>query len=157
MIHTIKEEIYISIYLIVFGIYLLSTYDILLIIIDRIKFKKWFKIIIELIFFILQIFVTYRFSFELANGYIPIYFILFVLIGIILYYKILRNPFIKIINQSLSLIIKISKILWRYFVHLLYSKTLITYIKNLIINIICIFKKIKFNKKKQKEKISLDQ
>ena len=48
MIHTVKEEVYISIYLIAFGIYLISTYDVLLYILDCSKIPRAFKIIIEI-------------------------------------------------------------------------------------------------------------
>ena len=152
MIHEIKEEIYISIYLIMFGIYILSSYDFLLTLFSKFKNNKVIIIILELIFFIGQSIITYYFSYYLAFGYIPIYFILFVFLGLVIYYKILKPPFINLINNIFNYVVISTKFIWKYFLHLLYSKTL-------IMHIISVYNKIKtkvikyrksYNNKKEK-------
>lgn len=95
MIHPLKEEVYIAIYLIAFGIYLISTYDILLHCIKLTKLPIILKIIIEVIYCIIQLIITYFFSYNLASGYIPIYFIIFLIIGFVVYIYLLRNKLLK--------------------------------------------------------------
>ena len=156
MIHEIKEEIYISVYLILFGIYILSSYDVIQSIKNRIIKNKVVSIIIELIYFIGQTILTYYFSYYLASGYIPIYFILFIFIGITIYYKVLKKPFVTLITIIIDKIVKIIIFIWKYFIHLLYSKTLFKYIKSIYKTIKRNVIKYKKTKNNKKEKISLD-
>ncbi len=104
MIHPINEEIHIIICLIFFGIYLVSTYDAILQIEKWFKFKKIKTYLIEIIFNLFQILITIRFSSKIANGYIPVYFILFFIIGIVIYYYVSRKLFVKEINFGLKII-----------------------------------------------------
>ena len=98
MIHIVKEEIYISVYLIAFGIYLISTYDVLLYMLDSTKLKTVFKVLIEIIYCLIQLIITYFFSYKLASGYIPIYFILFLVIGFVLYIYCLKKSLHKTLD-----------------------------------------------------------
>lgn len=95
MIHPLKEEVYIAIYLIAFGIYLISTYDILLHCIKLSKMPIILKIIIEIIYCIIQLVITYFFSYKLASGYIPVYFIIFLIVGFVVYIYLLRKKLLK--------------------------------------------------------------
>ena len=149
MIHTVKEEVYISIYLIAFGIYLISTYDVLLYILDCSKIPRAFKIIIEIIYCLIQLLITYLFSYKLASGYIPIYFILFLILGFIIYIYFLKKSLIKTINYYGK---KVRPVLIKILLNVLLPTSLIMTIKNIIIKI---FKSIKFKITKIKLKKAL--
>ena len=88
--YTIQEELYILLYLVAFGIYLFSTLDIVTIICKKFK-KKAIKIIIQVIFWLLQIYISFIFSYQLMSGYVPIYFIAFVYSGYFIYEKLLND------------------------------------------------------------------
>lgn len=149
MIHTVKEEVYISIYLIAFGIYLISTYDVLLYILDCSKIPRAFKIIIEIIYCLIQLLITYLFSYKLASGYIPIYFILFLILGFIIYIYFLKKSLIKTINYYGK---KVRPVLIKILLNVLLPTSLIMTIKNIIVKI---FKSIKFKITKIKLKKAL--
>lgn len=105
MIYTLREEIHIIILLVIYGIYISSYYDVVTLSILGIK-NKITKIIIETLLCIFQIYLSYLFIFKIQDGYIPIYFLLFILVGVLIYY-FLRN---KMIATYLILIMFIKKI-----------------------------------------------
>lgn len=105
--YTLKEEVYIIILLIIYGIYLANYIDILNIILLKIK-NKVTKIIVEGILSFTQIYVAYIFMYKIADGYIPIYFLLFVILGIILY-LIFRYQIINTVKVLVNLIFKTLK------------------------------------------------
>ena len=107
MMYTLKEEVYIIILLIIYGIYLANYIDILNIILLKIK-NKVTKIIVEGILSFTQIYVAYIFMYKIADGYIPIYFLLFVILGIILY-LIFRYQIINTVKVLVNLIFKTLK------------------------------------------------
>ena len=121
--YTIKEEIYIIFYLLVFGIYLFSTLDIITILTKKIT-KKSFRIIIQILFWLAQIYITFIFSYHLMDGYIPIYFILFIYLGYFIYEKLLKKCF----RKTIILLLKVLKVISRFIIKLtkplLYSKKL---------------------------------
>ena len=125
MITKLDVELKILIYIIAYGIYYFASSDVLIYIINKIK-KKIVVIIFEVLYLIIQIYITYNFCYKLENGYIPIYFMLF----------IMREYFNKCLDFICIFINKIKPI----FAHLFFSKTL--------------FKKpnIKFFKKSSKKK-----
>ncbi len=86
MNRTTIDEIRIIIYLIGFGIFIISTYDVLFFVVN--KFNKYIKIIINIIYVSLISYFTYQFSYALAKGYVPIHFILFFITGFLIYYLI---------------------------------------------------------------------
>ena len=120
MIKPLNIEFKILIYIIAFGIYYFSVSDILIYIIDKKDRKKIFKVILEIIYLISQIYITYDFCYKLDKGYIPIYFLLFIIIGFILYYLFMREYFIKCLDFISKILTKITP----SFKHLFYSKTL---------------------------------
>lgn len=129
MIHTIQEEISIIIYLILFGIYLVSTYDLILQIEKWLKFKKIKTYLLEIIFNILQILITIRFSSKIANGYIPVYFILFFIIGVVIYYYTSRKLFIKQIRKSLDFYKSKEPKIKKFFKECIYSEEIAKNVK----------------------------
>ncbi len=122
MIKPLNVELRILVYIIIYGIYYFAVSDLLSFIIEKRKKKKIFKIILEIIYLISQVYITYLFCYNLDKGYIPIYFILFILIGFILYYLFMRVYFHKCLDFFSKVIHKISP----FFIHLLYSKTIFT-------------------------------
>lgn len=148
MIHPIKEEVYISIYLIIYGIYIFLIYDLFYLVINKLKIKKVFSILFELLFCLLQIYITYKFSYNLASGYIPIYFILFIFVGLIIYIKFIKNSFTKQMTKILLYFFIVYKSVSNKLVHLFVSTRIIKSIKKCIIRI---------KHRKNKSKISLDK
>ena len=135
MIKTLDIEFKILVYIIAFGIYYFAVSDILLYIVEKKKKNKIFKILFEVIYLISQVYITYNFCYRLENGYIPIYFLLFIIIGFLLYYLFMRTYFMKCLDFINNLLEKTKPLLH----HLFYSVTLFK-------------KKIKFKKRKQKQK-----
>lgn len=142
---SITKELYIIISLIFFGIYLISTYDIILQMQIFLKHKKTKSFIIEIFFNILQILITIKFSQNIANGYIPAYFIIFLIIGVIIYYYTSRNFLKKEIQIFLKLYKKYEPKIKNFLKEFIYSKELINLIKKELRR----YKPI-FNKKKDK-------
>ena len=143
MIHTLNEELYIIIYLIVFGLYISSTYDAFVIILKEAKAKKIINILLQLFFCILQLTITYFFTYKLAAGYIPIYFILFVVAGALIYCLICRKTLAWTISKFIKLCKKLN--INEKIKSLFYSQTVIKKINQGII-------KIKTRPKKEKKK-----
>ena len=120
MIKPLNIEFKILVYIIIFGIYYFAVSDILIYIIEKRKRNKIFKVILEIFYLISQVYIAYDFCYKLDDGYIPIYFLLFISIGFLLYYLFMREYFIK----CLDFISKIFNKITPYFKHMFYSKTL---------------------------------
>ena len=120
MIKPLNLELKILVYILSFGIYYFAVSDILIYIVDKKKNNKVFKLIVEIIYLVSQLYLSYDFCYKLDDGYIPVYFLLFIIIGFILYYLFMREYFIK----CLDFISKIFNKLTPYIKHLLYSKTI---------------------------------
>lgn len=140
----------ITLLLIAFGIYVVATIDLIQRIypFDKIKYKRnyIYYYLIQIIYVLLQIIVTYYFTFNMAKGYVPIYFFVFVILGIVIYYMLLRKNYLivvnKIIKVSFILIKKSLKILVWIMLPIDIIKLIIKYIKQL---------KTRVLKKKEKE------
>lgn len=129
--YTIQEELYILLYLVAFGIYLFSTLDIVTIICKKFK-KKAIKIIIQVIFWLLQIYISFIFSYQLMSGYVPIYFIAFIYSGYFIYEKLLKRYFRKVINSIFLVLKRIIKLIIKLIKPLIYSKKLTTFLNKLL-------------------------
>lgn len=140
----------ITLLLIAFGIYVVATIDLIQRIypFDKIKYKRnyIYYYLIQIIYVLLQIIVTYYFTFNMAKGYVPIYFFVFVILGIVIYYMLLKKNYLivvnKIIKASFILIKKLLKILVWITLPIDIIKLIIKYIKQL---------KTRVLKKKEKE------
>lgn len=146
MIQSINEELRLMICLIIFGIYLISTYDAVLEIEKWLKFKKIKTILIEVIFNLLQILITIVFAKKIANNNIPIYFILFFVFGIIIYYYTSRKYYLKSIHKILTIYKMKEPKIKKIFREFLYSDDLIKQIKKFLSRYKKLFKR-KNNKK----------
>ena len=129
--YTIQEELYILLYLVAFGIYLFSTLDIVTIICKKFK-KKAIKIIIQVIFWLLQIYISFIFSYQLMSGYVLIYFIAFVYSGYFIYEKLLKRYFRKVINSIFLVLKRIIKLIIKLIKPLIYSKKLTTFLNKFL-------------------------
>ncbi len=125
MIRTTIDEIRIIIYLIGFGIFTISTYDILFLVVN--KLKKYIKIIVNIIYILLISYFTYQFSYALAKGYVPIHFILFLIIGFLIYYLI-REKYLEGLKFMYYIFRKIKKLLIEFIIFLCYPKEVISII-----------------------------
>lgn len=121
MIKPLTVELKILIYIIAYGVYYFAISDLLIFLEEKLHFKKIKKIFVEFIYLITQIFITYNFCYKLDSGYLPIYFLLFIIIGFLLYYLFMRDYYIKTLTVIIKIIFKITPFLN----HLIYSKTLI--------------------------------
>ena len=91
MILSTSEEIRVMFYLISFGVFCISSYDLIIMAIDK---KTKTRNIILVIYSIMLLYITIKFSYKLASGYVPIHFILFMVIGFLIYITI-RKSFIQ--------------------------------------------------------------
>lgn len=140
MIHETNEELRIMVYLIGYGIFCISSYDTLLFFINNLN--KIFKIGISAIYSILMIYFTYEFSYVLANGYIPIHFILFLILGFLIYF-ITRKIYLEGLIYIKGSIIKIRKPVFKIMIFLVYPKEIIDIIKLILKTILTTFKKFR--------------
>lgn len=120
MIKPLNVELKILVYILVYGIYYFAVSDVLVYIVEKKKRNKVFKLIIEIVYLLSQLYITYDFCYKLDDGYIPIYFLLFIIIGFLLYYLFMREYFIKCLDFISKMLNKVIP----YFKHLFYSKTL---------------------------------
>ncbi len=135
MIRPLTEEIYVAVYLIMYGIYLISTYDLLIYYSNKLIRKRFWRIIIETIFCMFQLIIAYYFSYKLASGYIPIYFILFVIIGCYIYIIFLKKRFRRILNKFLQIIKKHNKVIKYSLLSLFFSRTIVNIIRKVFVNL----------------------
>lgn len=122
MMYTLKDEIHVIILLIIYGIYLSSYLEILNILLQSIK-KKVYKIIVEITLSLLEIYVAYIFVYKVQDGYIPIYFLLFIILGIIIYLSFRHQTF-KVFNHLVINIVNIIKKTFTIFKEVIYPKYL---------------------------------
>lgn len=153
--YTLKEEIYVLIYYICFGIYLFSSLDIMDYIYQKIK-KKVFRVMITVVYWLLQVYVTFVFSYHLLDGYLPIYFLFFIFLGYYLYSHILKKQLIKTISFLGIIFKKVRKILKKIIRPFLYSKPFINHLKNWIKHYRNIIAKT-FTKKEKNKDIVTDE
>ena len=126
--YTVQEEFYILIYLILFGIYIFSSIDLIDLISQKIK-NKVLRIILIIIFTLMQIYITFIFSYNLMDGYVPIYFFIFIYIGFVIYIKLFKKYFITIISNIYNVLIFIIKRIIKLIKPFIYSKTIKKIIK----------------------------
>ena len=100
----IIEELKIIIVLIILSIFFLSFLDFISRIKDTlIKNKIWY-LLLDLIFIIINVLVTINISNNLANGYIPSLFFIFIVIGVIIYVLLIKMRWLKRINFFLNIV-----------------------------------------------------
>ncbi len=140
MIHETNEELRIMVYLISYGIFCISSYDTLLFFINNLN--KIFKIGVSIIYSFLVIYFTYEFSYVLANGYIPIHFILFLVLGFFIYF-VTRKTYLEGLTYIKGALIKIRKPVFKIMIFLVYPKEIIDIIKLILETILTTFKKFR--------------
>lgn len=145
--HTLKEEVIILIYLIMYGIYLFSSLDILNIICKKTK-KKIISIFVQVMYWIAQLCLTFIFSYNLMEGYVPIYFILFIYFGYYIYKKLFKKYYISIIENILKVLKKIFLQIIKILKPIIYSNTLIKISKKIVKRECKIIKNTIFKRKK---------
>ena len=141
MILSTSEEIRIMFYLIGYGIFCISSYDLVMLL--KIN-KQIIKNIILIIYSLLLIYITIMFSYKLAYGYIPIHFVLFMIIGFVIYITI-RKSFLTGVSYIYEIYLKLKKPVIKILVFLVYPKEIV-YIIKVCFKTIC--KTIKDFKKK---------
>ena len=123
-LYPLKEEVYLMLYLIAYGIYLFATLDMIEECVKRIH-KKWIKVILQVVYWVAQCYITYIFSYRLLDGYLPIYFILFILAGYMLYRYVFKSVFVKTLSVLFRVIKKICAFLKKVIQPFIYSKPVV--------------------------------
>ena len=122
MTYTLKDEISIIILLIVYGIYISLYYEILNILVMKLK-NKIIKIFTEIILCLLQIYISYLFIYKIQDGYIPIYFLGFILTGVLIYF-LYHSRLYRVINYIFEKVMDFLKKVIKEIIEFLYPKYL---------------------------------
>ena len=136
----IKNEIFIIINIIAYSITYLSYWDLVLEIKSVLIAKIYNKIILDLFFLLSSIYFTYQFTFKLSNGYIPILFFVFLILGFFCYFYFIRHNYLILINTILIILSKYKVQFINLIKELLYNKAFIRFIKNELVRVIQSFK-----------------
>jgi hypothetical protein len=144
------EEIRIMFYLLSFGIFCISSYDLIMMIVDK---NSKTRNIILVIYSIMLLYITINFSYKLASGYVPIHFILFMVIGFLIYITI-RKSFIQGIVYMNEIYTKIKKPLKKVLLFLVYPKEIVGIITLCLKRIMVTFKDFLKSFKKRNNKLS---
>ena len=150
MMLSTTEEIRIMFYLISFGIFCISSYDLIMMIVDE---KSKTKNIILVIYSVMLLYITIKFSYKLASGYVPIHFILFMVIGFLIYITI-RKSFLQGITYMNEIYNKIKKPLKKVLLFLVYPKEAVGIITLCVKTIITTIKSFLKSFKKRNNKLS---
>lgn len=150
MMLSTTEEIRIMFYLISFGIFCISSYDLIMMIVDE---KSKTKNIILVIYSVMLLYITIKFSYKLASGYVPIHFILFMVIGFLIYITI-RKSFLQGITYMNEIYNKIKKPLKKVLLFLVYPKEVVGIITLCVKTIMNTIKSFLKSFKKRNNKLS---
>ena len=150
MMISTTEEIRIMFYLLSFGIFCISSYDLIMMIVDK---NSKTRNIILVIYSIMLLYITINFSYKLASGYVPIHFILFMVIGFLIYITI-RKSFIQGIVYMNEMYTKIKKPLKKVLLFLVYPKEIVGIITLCLKRIKVTFKDFLKSFKKRNNKLS---
>ena len=126
IVYNVLEEIRIVLYLLTLGIFIPTNYDLLKIIESK---KRTLTIITKSLGSLLILILCYLFIYRLKEGYVPQYGILIVLLGIVVYYVLLRKKFLIKINKIKTNIERMLKKMKWIFKPLRIFKTTISQIK----------------------------
>ena len=99
MIYTFNEQLIMIIYFTIIGIFLSIMFDTINTLFSKIKIINY---ILQFISWMIVTIILLKALNNVSNGYIPIYIILFFLIGYIIYKKFLSEYYIKIILKLKS-------------------------------------------------------
>lgn len=141
------EDVKIVLLLVAFGIYIVASIDLIQRIYPFEKAKKKLSYIyyyaIQLLYVIVQLIVTYYFTFNMAKGYVPLYFFVFVIVGFVIYYILLRVKYLEKVNKIISILSVLVKKILRFLVWIVVPIDIIKMV-------IKPFKRIKIKKNKKK-------
>lgn len=104
IVYSFKEEVRLIVLLLCYSISLVTIYD-LFGYIKKIKIKKF----VQIIYTISIVYITYHFVFKLKSGYIPQYSIIILLVGIGIYYLILKRQIDHLFKEIKPLYIFLRK------------------------------------------------
>lgn len=150
MIHTLKEELHVLILLVIYGIYLMMIYDLFEVFKKTFKLHQIIMIILEIILWVMQVYITYLFSYKILDGYIPLYFVLFIIVGAILYILIAKNQFKKQATKIMIIIKILSPKINKELKNIFLPQWIINYFKE-------IFKYLNHRKKSKKYKFEIKE
>ena len=129
MILAIKDELILIFYLLCYGVFVIASYDLFLFFLPQKRIKKYLAVIFEVLFWLIIILVTYQFSYRLYDGYMPLYYALFLIIGVLLYLRYLKKSMIDGANIVKRLIRHLLKPLRKVLLFLFYPKETLHYLK----------------------------
>ncbi len=138
----INLEIKIIVNIIAFSILFFSTWDLYILIKSKFIKKRFLNIFFDLLFILITIYITYTYTYLLASGYIPQLFIVFLILGYLVYYLFLRKKYLLVIDKILSFLSYLLNYIRKFLRPVFYSKKLLFYLK-MQVNKIFIKKNIK--------------
>ena len=131
----INLEIKIIVNIIAFSILFFSTWDLYILIKNKFIKKRFLNIFFDLLFILITIYITYTYTYLLASGYIPQLFIVFLILGYLVYYLFLRKKYLLVIDKILSFLSYLLNYIRKFLRPVFYSKKLLFYLKMQVIKI----------------------
>ncbi len=112
IVYSFIEELKIIIYLLAYSISVISIYDLLIMSSNK---KIVVKLIYQLLYSIMIIFLTQKFIYKLQKGFIPQYSTLILIGSMLIYFLFIKKTFNHIIKLYRHFLNKIQKILKKVF------------------------------------------
>ncbi len=112
---TIKEQVALIIYFLVFGVFSITVYTIFSFFLNKFKVKKIISYPLELGFWIFLTYLAVKYLLKTTHGYLPLYGVCFYIIGIIIYLYLLDKMFkedLERVYQFFKIFFQKSKKLW---------------------------------------------
>lgn len=149
--YTFYEQLVMIIYFILYGMFLIISYDILNYYLNKLVIRKLIYYLVEAIYWVVIIIISLLFMLRVTKGYIPLYTFLFFIVGIIIYLLYIQKSFLVDLKRFdlifSKILVKIIKVIWNF----IFPKEVFFSFKKLFKKIILktknAFKKI-FQKKK---------
>ena len=105
IVYSFKEEFRVIILLLCYAVSIGFTYDLL---INNIKGKT--RLITQIIYSVIIIYISYQFVFKLKNGFIPQYALLILFFGLLIYWLLLKKNLFNSIRRLTPLFKMILKL-----------------------------------------------
>lgn len=156
-----RDQIILIIYFLLYGMFLSAIYDVLQFYLNKTRLKKILIYFIQVIFWILLVFISCLYMLEVSSGYLTIYTFGCFFLGVLLHFYFLHSRFVIDLTNFQMFFSKIYKRLKKTIIILVFPKEVFQFIKK-IIKKMCkpiskIFKKIIKRNKEIKGEINDNQ
>ncbi len=118
MMYTFYEQLVMIIYFILYGMFLIISYDILNYYLNKLVIRKLIYYLVEAIYWVVIIIISLLFMLRVTKGYIPLYTFLFFIVGIIIYLLYIQKSFLVDLKRFdlifSKILVKIIKVIWNF-------------------------------------------